>query len=228
MTRKIDVLHRKLGYEFEDKKLLDKALTHRSVSKNNNERLEFLGDALLSLIIAEALYKKFPETAEGDLSRVRSKLVKGETLSIIAREFKLGEHLNLGVGELKTGGFNRDSILADSFEAIIGAMFLDSNHEICKERVLAWYDKRLNDSKLFHKLKDPKTVLQEYLQARQMPLPEYDIVEVSGEPHEQVFTIVCKVDGVTHQTKDSGTTRRQAEQKVAKEFLAWMEQDNDR
>lgn len=227
MTKKLDTLFKKLGYQFKDKALLDMALTHRSVSKNNNERLEFLGDALLSLIIAEALYIKFPKTKEGELSRIRSKLVKGETLSVLAREFQLGEYLNLGIGELKTGGFNRDSILADAFEAVIGAMYLDSDHQTCKERVLSWYAERLEDPKLFHKLKDPKTQLQEYLQARQLPLPEYDIIDTSGEPHEQVFTVICKVSGVSHKTKNSDKTRRRAEQKAAKEFLAWMEEHHD-
>lgn len=225
MADKLDSLIAKLGYTFKDRKLLDVALTHRSVSKKNNERLEFLGDALLSMIIAEELFRRFPDTLEGELSRLRANLVKGETLSILAREFKLGEYLNLGVGELKTGGFNRDSILADSFEAIIGAVFLDSDHQTCKERVLSWYDTRLNDPKLFHRLKDPKTQLQELLQARQLPLPEYDIVDIAGEPHEQIFTVMCKVDGIAHQTTDEDTTRRRAEQKAAKAFLAWMEQD---
>ncbi|MCB1827509.1 MAG: ribonuclease III [Coxiellaceae bacterium] len=227
MTDRIDKLQRKLGYQFRDQDLLHTALTHRSVSKLNNERLEFLGDAILGLIIAEELFARHRKMPEGDLSRMRANLVKGETLAEIAREFQLGEYLHLGIGELKAGGFNRDSILADSFEAVLGAMYLDSNYQTCKERVIDWYQARLDDPTLHIKRKDPKSILQEYLQAKQLPLPDYEIVEVHGEPHDQTFVVECRVKGIAHRTKDSDTTRRGAEQKAATAFLAWLEQENE-
>lgn len=227
MAKKPEELAQKLGYTFTDATFFNNALTHRSVSKTNNERLEFLGDALLSYIIAQELYHKFPEATEGDLSRLRSNLVKGETLSKIARKFHLGEYLNLGVGELRSGGFNRSSILADALEAIIGAIYLDSNIDSCRECVLSWYQSHFEDPNLFYRLKDPKTRLQEYCQARQLPLPEYKIKKVEGEQHAQVFTVICTVVGVPRESVCSDTTRRKAEQKAADELITWLENEND-
>lgn len=226
MSKNADELAYQLGHDFEDDQLLNHALTHRSVSKTNNERLEFLGDALLSYIIAEELYIKFPTATEGDLSRLRSNLVKGDTLAKIARRFDLGDYLNLGIGELRSGGFNRSSILADTLEAIIGAIYLDSDIERCRECVLSWYKHHFEDPNLFFRLKDPKTRLQEYCQARQLALPSYRIKKIEGEPHEQVFTVGCMVAGVPHETLCSDTTRRKAEQKAAEALLDWLESEN--
>lgn len=223
MTNDEKALCKRLGYTFHDKKILHRALTHRSVSGPNNERLEFLGDSILNFIIAEAVCDYFPALHEGELSRLRANLVKGVTLAKLAREFKLGECLILGVGELKSGGFQRESILADSFEAIIAAIYIDGGLEICRELVLRWFEKRITDPKAIEKLKDPKTALQEYLQARKMALPEYTILKVAGEAHAQIFHVECIVPGTDIVTKSSDTTRRKAEQGAAKEFLKLLE-----
>lgn len=216
---KLKTLQRKIGYQFKDETLLDLALTHRSFSSNNNERLEFLGDAVLSLFIAEALFQKFPKAKEGQLSRLRSFLVKGVTLAEIGKDFKLGDYLNLGAGELKSGGFRRESIISDAFEAIIGAIYLDSNDDICRQVVLSWYEERLDGLTLENTEKDPKTKLQEYLQSIKKELPVYDVSEIQGEAHEQVFYVTCQIDALDITTKNKGPSRRIAEQKAAKEAL---------
>src|SRR5210317_1098567 len=159
-------LQRALGYEFTDPHLLSLALTHRSASGANNERLEFLGDSIVKHIIAEALYHQFPESREGDMSRMRATLVKGDTLAELARELQLGDYLQLGPGERKSGGHRRGSILADAFEAVVGAILLDAGVEQCRERVLDWFSTRLDDLSDSLVEKDPKTRLQEYLQGR--------------------------------------------------------------
>lgn len=215
----LKTLQRKIGYLFQDESLLDLALTHRSFSGNNNERLEFLGDAVLSLFIAEALFQKFPKAKEGQLSRLRSFLVKGVTLAEIGKEFKLGDYLNLGAGELKSGGFRRESIISDAFEAIIGAIYLDSNDEVCRQVVLSWYETRLENLTLENTEKDPKTKLQEYLQSMKKDLPVYDVSEIQGEAHDQVFFVTCQIDSLDIVTKNKGPSRRIAEQKAAKEAL---------
>ena len=213
-----DALMQKLQYQFKDTSLLKAALTHRSVRGENNERLEFLGDSLLNFIIGEQLYRTFPQAKEGDLSRLRASLVKGETLAEIAQEFELGDFLRLGPGELKSGGFARKSILADAFEAIIGAIYLDSNFESCRERVLDWFAERIKEIHLSLQ-KDPKTRLQEYLQAQHLPLPKYEILAIEGEAHAQVFHIECKVPGLSFATSSIGPSRRKAEQYAAEKFL---------
>ncbi|MBA2654319.1 MAG: ribonuclease III [Gammaproteobacteria bacterium] len=216
--RSADQLMRKLNYEFKHKDLLLAALTHRSVRSENNERLEFLGDSLLNFIIAEQLYRNFTSAKEGDLSRLRATLVKGETLAEIAQEFELGDFLRLGPGELKSGGFLRKSILADAFEAIIGAIYLDSNYETCQGRVLSWFESRINEIHLSIQ-KDPKTRLQEYLQAKHLPLPCYEILAIEGEAHAQLFHIECRVSGLAYVTSSIGPSRRKAEQLAAEKFL---------
>jgi ribonuclease-3 len=216
--RASDVLMQKLQYQFKDISLLKAALTHRSVRGENNERLEFLGDSLLNFIIGEQLYRTFPQAKEGDLSRLRASLVKGETLAEIAQEFELGDFLRLGPGELKSGGFARKSILADAFEAIIGAIYLDSNFESCRERVLDWFAERVKAIHLSLQ-KDPKTRLQEYLQAQHLPLPRYEILTIEGEAHAQIFHIECKVSGLSFVTSSVGPSRRKAEQYAAEKFL---------
>ncbi len=172
----IERLQRKLGYQFKQNELLIQALTHRSASSKHNERLEFLGDSILSFVIANDLYHRFPKVDEGDMSRMRATLVRGNTLAEIAREFELGECLRLGPGELKSGGFRRESILADTVEALIGGIFLDSDIQTIERIILDWYQSRLVEISPGDKQKDPKTRLQEYLQGRHLPLPNYLVV----------------------------------------------------
>ena len=169
LTLKYQRLEQRLGYRFDDQRQLQLALTHRSHGATNNERLEFLGDSILNFIIGEALFKRLPEAREGQLSRLRSQIVKGDTLALLAREFELGDCLILGEGELKSGGKSRDSILADSVEAIIGAMYLASGLDVCRERVLTWFAPRLNELSANTSAKDAKSRLQEYLQAQRQP-----------------------------------------------------------
>lgn len=212
-------LERLIGYSFNDESLLILALTHRSVGANNNERLEFLGDSILNFIIAEDLFRRFPKAREGQLSRLRAQLVKGVTLAEIAKEFGLGDYLLLGSGELKSGGFRRESILADAVESIIGAIFNDAGFEAAKERVLHWYSERLEGLTLQDTQKDPKTRLQEFLQSRQQALPDYEVVTVEGEAHAQTFYVECNIVMLKQKSRGSGSSRRVAEQKAARAAL---------
>lgn len=209
-----------LGYSFSDEKLLKLALTHRSVSGNhNNERLEFLGDSILGMIIADYLYHRFPQEKEGRLTRLRANLVKQESLAEIARRLKLGDYLSLGAGELKSGGFRRDSILADTVEALLGAIYLDSgNIDLCRHCLLAWYDDRLDQAAAEPVLKDPKSRLQEYLQAHHLALPVYSVSAIMGEDHNQTFKVQCAIDG-SPPVFGSGNSRRHAEQAAATALL---------
>lgn len=216
-------LQRKLGYQFQRQELLHLALTHRSASNKHNERLEFLGDSILSFTIASTLYQRFPGADEGDLSRMRATLVRGYTLAEIAREFELGECLYLGPGELKSGGFRRESILADAVEAIIGALFLDSDIHNTERLILNWYQKRLDEISPGDKQKDAKTRLQEYLQGRHLPLPCYMVAEVHGEAHDQEFIIHCQVNGIAQPVMGKGSSRRKAEQIAAEQVLKLLE-----
>ncbi len=206
---------KRLGYEFRDPALLERSLTHRSAHRDHNERLEFLGDAVLGFLIGEQLYQKFPEATEGQMTRLRASLVKGETLSRIALELELGDILNLGSGELKSGGFRRASILADALEAVIGAVYLDGGLEVTRERILALYQSRLSDLSLNTVRKDPKTRLQELLQSRKLALPVYEVVAVAGESHDQHFSVTCQVPDTELSARGEGRSRRAAEQKAA-------------
>ncbi|WGL97519.1 ribonuclease III [Arsenophonus sp. aPb] len=221
--QEIKQLQRKLGYAFKQIELLKQALTHRSASSGHNERLEFLGDSILSFVIANDLYHRFPKVDEGDMSRMRATLVRGNTLAELAREFDLGECLRLGPGELKSGGFRRESILADTIEALIGSIFLDSDIQTTEQIVLAWYDTRLIEISPGDKQKDPKTRLQEYLQGRHLPLPSYLVVQVRGEAHDQEFTIHCQVSGIKEPVEGVGSSRRKAEQAAAEQALKILE-----
>jgi len=212
-------LSKKLGYTFNDQSLLLQALTHRSAKGAHNERLEFLGDSILGFIIAETLYDKFPKQNEGELTRMRSSLVKGVTLAEIARDFNLGEFLILGPGELKSGGHRRDSILEDAVEAIIGAVYIDSDIYTCKDLVLSWFTERLDVIKPGQEQKDPKTRLQEYLQGRKIPLPQYDVIDTSGQSHNQEFTVRCTTKELAIEVVTKGTSRRKAEQAAAEKVL---------
>ncbi|QLK87094.1 ribonuclease III [Arsenophonus endosymbiont of Aphis craccivora] len=221
--QEIKQLQRKLGYTFKQIELLKQAFTHRSASSSHNERLEFLGDSILSFVIANDLYHRFPKVDEGDMSRMRATLVRGNTLAELAREFDLGECLRLGPGELKSGGFRRESILADTIEALIGSIFLDSDIQTTEQIVLAWYDTRLIEISPGDKQKDPKTRLQEYLQGRHLPLPSYLVVQVRGEAHDQEFTIHCQVSGINEPVEGVGSSRRKAEQAAAEQALKILE-----
>ena len=218
MSRTRDELCAALGYTFSDQSWLETALTHRSAGTPNNERLEFLGDAILSFIIADELYKRFPQASEGQLSRLRANLVKGETLAVIARSLNLGESLNLGSGELKTGGFRRASILAGAMEALIGAVYRDGGMKTCRRIVIAVYKDRLEHISPSQNLKDPKTRLQELLQAQKRPIPTYQVKAVEGQAHTQLFRVECLFDGET-MTMGEGSTRRKAEQDAAQKAL---------
>ncbi len=220
-------LLRLLGYTFKRPELFQQALTHRSAASENNERLEFLGDSLLNTIIAEALYEKFPEMREGQLSRLRSQLVKGDTLAKIALDFEIGECLLLGEGELKSGGFRRKSILADTVEALIAAIYLDSDFVQCRDRVLAWFADRLNAVSLESSGKDSKSSLQEWLQAKGEPLPVYSVTHVEGQSHEQSFTVSCEVSVLKLPVVAVGTSRQQAEKKAAAQVLKVIQKDGD-
>ncbi|WP_127477194.1 ribonuclease III [Sulfurivermis fontis] len=221
----LDRLCRSLGYTFRDTSLLETALTHRSVGSRNNERLEFLGDAVLSFAISAELYRRFPAVNEGTLSRLRASLVKGDTLARIALDLEIGEYLHLGSGEMKSGGFRRESILADALEAIFGAVYLDSDIERARQVILALYDDRIEAVQPAANLKDPKTRLQEYLQARRLPLPTYNVIAMDGEAHEQTFTVTCAVEGLAEPTVASAASRRKAEQAAADLALRALEHD---
>jgi ribonuclease-3 len=220
---KLSPLMRKIGYVFKEPAFLRQALTHRSHAEANNERLEFLGDSILNFLISAELYQRFPRLDEGELSRLRASLVKGETLAVIAQELGLGEYLQLGPGELKSGGFRRPSILADAFEALIAAIYLDSNIGQCQIFIRTFFAKKLADLSVLSHQKDPKTALQEYLQAKKMPLPQYLLLNTSGEDHEQQFELKCIVEGVAHESLAVSSSRRQAEQIAAEAFLLFLQ-----
>ncbi len=195
------------------------AMTHRSFSAVNNERVEFLGDSLLNMIIAEALYLRFPDVDEGDLSRIRALLVSGKTLATVAVEFELGRFLRLGAGEKNSGGQRRASTLADAVEALIGAIYLEAGFEVCRERVLAWFAPRLVSLNPDASHKDPKTRLQEFLQGRKQPLPDYQLVETAGADHQQTFIVSCSISLLKSSVSASGSSRRKAEQAAAEKVL---------
>ena len=192
-NRYIEQLEKILKYHFNDKSLLELALTHRSFQGKNNERLEFLGDSILNFIIAESLFKEFNLLPEGDLSRLRSQLVKSATLSEIGIDLNLGDYLILGEGELKSSGWRRPSILADSVEAIIGAVFIDGGISSANKLITGWYQERLEAINPNNIQKDAKSVLQELLQAKKIPLPEYSVVSIEGEAHNQHFKVSCSI-----------------------------------
>lgn len=218
-----------LGYTFKDNRLLHQALSHCSFSHLNNERLEFLGDSILSFIITQTLYHQFPESTEGQLSRLRAALVKGDTLSEIANELHLGDFLLLGPGELKSGGHRRASILADALEAIIAAVFFDGGLQASETLVLKLYASRLEDHiGLQNITQDAKTMLQEYLQAKKLPLPTYHLIKMEGEEHEQTFHIACSVKNIEKTTLGIGPTRRKAEQTAAKLLLQFLRGENEK
>jgi len=217
-------LEKIVGHSFEQQDLLRQAMTHRSASSTHNERLEFLGDSILGLVIAEALYQKFPKVAEGDLSRMRAAIVCGRSLAKLGKKMGLGDFLSLGQGELKSGGYRRESILADAVEAIIGAIYLDSDMDTIRQAILNWFEPQLTQIEPGTSQKDPKTRLQELLQSRQKPLPEYDVIATQGQAHNQQFTVNCSVEGIESAFKGTGTSRRKAEQAAATAALEHLQE----
>lgn len=222
-TPDLQRIQQRIGYQFNDIALLQQALTHRSYAAVNNERLEFLGDALLSATISEHLYRHFPDVKEGILSRLRASLVKGETLAELALEFNLSDYLIMGSGELKSGGFRRKSILADTIEALIGAIFLDSDMETCQQNILSWFASRLQGLSVDDQLKDPKTALQELMQAKKLSLPVYTVANIEGASHQQSFTVNCRVALLDADVQATASSRRQAEKNAAQIALQQIE-----
>jgi ribonuclease III len=214
-----DELSRKLGYQFNDARLLKLALTHRSSNDDNNERLEFLGDSIVNFVIAEALFNQFPNAQEGDLSRWRATLINRDTLGELARGFDMGRYTYLGQGELKSGGGERLSILSCTMEAVIGAIYLDGGFDKVRACILLWYSSLLGSITTKTSHKDPKTQLQEYLQAKHMDLPIYTVDQIQGEAHQQIFVVHCQVHGINEMATGRGTSRRRAEQEAALTML---------
>ena len=212
----------RLGYRFRDPALLDAALTHRSAGRANYERLEFLGDAVLNFVVAVLAFHDYPQSSEGDLSRYRAALVSSHTLAAVAAELQIGEHLRLGGGELKSGGFRRGSILADSLEALFGAVYLDGGLDPARAVISRLLGLRLAQLPTAEDLKDPKTRLQEELQGRGLALPKYAVEEVAGEPHEQWFVASCEVPALGVRERGEGSSRRKAEQEAAQRVVAML------
>ena len=219
MEKATSWLEKTLHYQFRDAELFVQAITHRSASGSNNERLEFLGDAVLDFVISDALFQLRPEADEGDLSKLRASLVKDTSLAELAVELGLGEHLILGSGERKTGGHRRESILADALEAILGAVYLDSGFDAAKDLVDRIFEQRLNALPDAGDLRDPKTRLQEWLQARARPLPVYALEREVGADHAKTFYVRCELPDDGFSVEASGISRRKAEQAAATAIL---------
>jgi ribonuclease-3 len=216
-----------LKYKFKDTALLELALTHRSFKGENNERLEFLGDSILNFVVAELLFEKFPQSVEGDLSRLRSELVKASTLSEIGVEINVGNFLRLGEGELKSAGWRRPSILADTVEAVIGAIFIDSGMDETQSIIKKWLENRIDmiDPKKIKK--DAKSLLQEFLQGKKIALPKYEVGSIKGEAHSQSFIIQCHIPALGITVEGDGDSRKIAEQVAAKNALIALGKQND-
>jgi len=225
--KRLDKISKVLGVEFRDSGLLRSALTHRSAKGLHNERLEFLGDAVLNCIIAETLYRHFPQAREGELTRLRSTLVRGETLARLARGLQLGDYLTMGSGELKSGGYRRDSVLEDAMEAVIGAVFEDQGMDSARDLIQRLFEHELADIEPGEKLKDPKSRLQEYQQGRQLSLPDYTLVSASGPDHQRHYRVTCTVAGLPGKSHGDGISRRHAEQMAAAAALAAINNDPD-
>ncbi len=211
-----------LGHRFADPALLAQALSHRSAGQPHNERLEFLGDGLVGAVVAEMLYQAHPKASEGDLTRLRARLVRRESLAEQARQLELGDHLRLGQGELRSGGFRRESILSDAFEALVAAIYLDAGWAACRD----WLRHRFAGAVAaldLRELADAKSRLQEWLQSRGRPLPEYQVLERSGAEHAQQFTVACRVEGREQPALGQAGSRKQAEQRAAEAMLALLQ-----
>ncbi|MDB5988391.1 MAG: ribonuclease [Nevskia sp.] len=223
MNSSTETLQAALDYRFRDERWLQRALTHRSAAHDNNERLEFLGDALLNLVVADVVFHDYPKLPEGDLSRLRAALVRESSLAEIARTLTLGEHVQLGAGELRSGGFRRDSILADTLEALIGAVFLDGGFDAARSLCLHLLKGPLAELPDPAQLKDAKTRLQEFLQARSRPLPDYQVVTEEGPAHRRHFAVNCTLGDDVLTTVGEGASRKVAEQRAAQQMLDLLE-----
>lgn len=219
MTNNPDNLQQSLTYTFTNPELLKQALTHRSFGKINNERFEFLGDSLLGFVVAELLYQEYPDAAEGELSRMRASLVNKSALAGLARELEIGEYLSLGSGERNSGGAERDSILSDAIEAIIAAIYLDGGIEACKKQVRNWAFELIRTQNMVQESKDAKTQLQELMQAKGLPLPDYEVIKIEGVAHDQMFTVSCSIAMVKQAEQGTGRSKRSAEQMAAANML---------
>jgi ribonuclease-3 len=208
-----------IPYQFKDPELLALALSHRSTGALNNERLEFLGDSILNFVVASRLYELRPNDSEGELSRLRSRVVRGDTLAALAARLKLGDHLIMGEGELKSGGFKRQSILADALEALFGAIYLDGGFDACRDVIQHICDPVIRELPDAETLKDPKTRLQEWLQARGRPLPEYELLREEGAEHAKRFFVVCLLPDTGETVEAHGGSRRKAEQSAARSIM---------
>ena len=226
-NRNIEQLENILNYNFKDNNLLELALTHRSFQGKNNERLEFLGDSILNFIIAELLFKKFNLLTEGDLSRLRSQLVKAGTLSEVGILLQLGDYLILGEGELKSSGWRRPSILADSVEAIIGAVFMDGGISAATDLITSWFKERIDSIDPDDIQKDPKSILQELLQEKKISLAEYNVVAIEGEAHRQNFRVSCSILKLGLSIEGQGSSRKIAEQSAAEEVLKKLKNNSE-
>lgn len=219
MIKNAEQLAKKLGLNFNQPQLFKMALTHRSVGANNNERLEYLGDSILGFVVAEKLYAQFPQAGEGALSRLRASLVNQSSLAELARQLNLGEYLVLGSGELKSGGYRRDSILSDALEAIMGALLLDQGIDVCRQWILTLFAAKFAELSADGWNKDPKTRLQELMQAKRKELPTYELVTMSGAEHAQTFEVECSVEITPQRTRGAGISRKKAEQAAAENML---------
>jgi ribonuclease III len=226
VIRKSEILAKKLGISFNQPSLLTTALTHRSMGANNNERLEYLGDSVLGFVIAQQLYELFPNAGEGALSRLRASLVNQTSLAELARQHHIGDYLLLGSGELKSGGFRRDSILSDALEAIIGALILDQGVEVCRLWILKLFAEKFAELKTDNGGKDSKTRLQEIMQARRKELPVYELINLSGMDHAQMFEVRCRIAILEETTTATGISRKKAEQAAAEKMLQLLEEKN--
>lgn len=227
MTNNVENFQQSLSHRFANLELLKQALTHRSAEKTNNERFEFLGDSLLGFVVAELLYQEFPSASEGELSRMRSSMVSKPALAAIARQLELGSFLRLGSGERNSGGAARDSILSDAVEAIIAAIYLDGGIDACKKQVRAWAFAQINVQNTLKESKDPKTQLQELMQAKGLALPQYEVVKVEGVAHDQTFTISCSVASLENTQLGIGRSKRAAEQEAAAKLLTELSVESD-
>lgn len=213
----------RIGHPFRSPELLQQALRHRSAGVPHNERLEFLGDALVNLVVAEALHARWPKADEGTLTRARASLVRESALAELARRLELGDRLVLGPGELKSGGHRRDSILADALEAVVAAIHLDAGFEACRAVVLPWFEPLIADLPTGKAEKDPKTRLQEWLQGRQLPRPSYHLLETRGDDHARIFLVRCETSAPAHAEQAEAASLRAAEQLAAERLLAILE-----
>jgi ribonuclease-3 len=224
LTKSPETLAKLFGYRFNDPGFLKQALVHRSAGSRNNERLEFLGDAVLGCVIADEVFARHPRAREGQLSRMRSTLVRRESLAELANKLDIGAYLKLGPGERKSGGHQRNSILSDAFEAVLAAIYLDGGFEPCRQAIVALFAEKLDAFADLDQLKDPKTRLQEYLQSQHKPLPEYSVIDIAGDAHAQFFKVRCMVgDADIEPTEGQAKSRRRAEQDAAGKMLAQLD-----